>query len=282
MKKILAFTLSIFVVAITLISCSEKECEHVDENKDHICAICGENVGTHADRLDDTDHKCDYCQAVLSLCIDDNKDHLCDVCQEKISDCVDKSSDNICDECNKNMSTSTPQVTKWGVTIDADAGNCFNELYGNDTGIMGINSKDILIAPGTSNSTVITPTITGTPEVSFVVKPEATVNILGWETTDGFYCPIIFTISTSDSTTAKIDASLYTNKDDLVKAIEKEIEKNTITYNAGTVINSDNSPEIHISWEWNDENGNDEFNFSSENNISISITQSIEQAQTYN
>lgn len=290
MKKILAFTLSIFIVASTLISCSEKECEHVDENKDHICAICGENVGAHADRLDDTDHKCDYCQAVLSLCVDEDKNHLCDVCQEKISECLDKNNDAICDECKEKMSTSTARVEKFGVTIDTFPNNLFNAQYNVATGEVDISSlnQNIIVAPGTHDVIDIESSIFGTPEVAVTVITDAKVVLSGWTVNNEFYCPIVFKIGASSDTFVEIESSDYESEDALIQAIESEIEKATIKYyDAGTKIPNNTKIPLYFSWEWKFEEGNDMSdtalgNNSPQPNISISITQSIEQAQTYN
>ena len=62
---------------------------HIDENRDHICdRNCGEkNIGPHAD-VEPLDHKCDYCKATMSECVD-NEDpkHFCDICGNRVSDC---------------------------------------------------------------------------------------------------------------------------------------------------------------------------------------------------
>ena len=60
-------------------------CAHKDEDKDHECDICGENVGVHADK--NSDHNCDYCGEQMTTCKDENpKDHKCDICRETLSD----------------------------------------------------------------------------------------------------------------------------------------------------------------------------------------------------
>ena len=291
MKKILAFTLSILIVVSTLISCSDEKCEHIDKNKDHICDNCEGNVGTHADRLDDDDHKCDYCQAVLSLCVDEDKNHLCDSCQEKISECLDKNNDAICDECKEKMSTSTARVEKWGVALDTLADSeltIFDMSYDNSNGKVVINNQDIVVAPGTSNHIAINSSISGTPEVAITVKNDAIVNLSGWEVNNEFYCPIIFKIGASEDTIVEIDSSAYENEEALIKAIESEIEKATIKYyDAGTKIPDNTEIPLYFSWEWKFESDNETSDTalgskSPQPNISISITQSIEQAKTYN
>lgn len=99
-------------------------CEHIDEVLDHFCDKCYGNVGIHADTLNDNDHRCDHCKAIMSLCEDINKDHLCDecglekgnhlddendgdhlceYCGKNVGVCVDFENDHICNECGENV-----------------------------------------------------------------------------------------------------------------------------------------------------------------------------------
>ena len=85
MKKIKAILLSA-MVALGLAACNEKEdeakepeqCQHIDENKDHVCDKCDEPMGEHKD--DNHDGKCDYCEqnipAVLSIEIEGAEETL--------------------------------------------------------------------------------------------------------------------------------------------------------------------------------------------------------------
>lgn len=274
MKKILAFTLSILIVVSTLISCSDEKCEHIDKNKDHICDNCEANVGAHGDKFNDGDHKCDYCQAVMSLCEDADNDGLCDECGPKTEN-----------------STNSARVAKWGVTLDTLADSeltIFDMSYDNSNGKVVINNQDIVVAPGTSNHIAINSSISGTPEVAITVKNDAIVNLSGWEVNNEFYCPIIFKIGASEDTIVEIDSSAYENEEALIKAIESEIEKATIKYyDAGTKIPNNTKIPLYFSWEWKFDMDNDMSdtalgNNSPQPNISISITQSIEQAKTFN
>ena len=79
--------------------------EHADNDKNHICDICGKVLSVCAD--DNKDHKCDYCGKTLSECADDNKDHKCDYCGKVLSECADDNKDHKCDYCGKTISNHT-------------------------------------------------------------------------------------------------------------------------------------------------------------------------------
>ena len=96
MKKLLALILALLMI-ISLQSCgnnngsnndnssnndSNTKCLHVDEILDHICDLCGEAAGIHADKANDGDHRCDYCKAIMSLCEDADNDGYCDECEK--------------------------------------------------------------------------------------------------------------------------------------------------------------------------------------------------------
>ena len=84
--------------------CNAKDAyaEHADNDKNHICDICGRTLSECAD--DNKDHKCDYCGKTLSECADDNKDHKCDYCGKTLSECADADKDHKCDYCGKVLS----------------------------------------------------------------------------------------------------------------------------------------------------------------------------------
>ena len=87
--------------------CNAKDAyaEHADNDKNHICDICGRTLSECAD--DNKDHKCDYCGKTLSECADDNKDHKCDYCGKVLSECADDNKDHKCDYCGKTISNHT-------------------------------------------------------------------------------------------------------------------------------------------------------------------------------
>ena len=73
-----------------------------DEDKNHICDICGNIISNHEDA--DKDHVCDHCGKVISNHEDANKDHVCDYCEKVISNHEDADKDHICDLCGKTIS----------------------------------------------------------------------------------------------------------------------------------------------------------------------------------
>ena len=75
---------------------------HEDANQDHICDLCGKVISNHEDA--DKDHVCDHCGKVISNHEDANKDHVCDYCEKVISNHEDADKDHICDLCGKTIS----------------------------------------------------------------------------------------------------------------------------------------------------------------------------------
>ncbi len=110
MKKRLLFLVLAIVLVLTLGSCEfilnilpdHHHAVCVDENKDHVCDVCGVNVGVH-EAVAGT-HVCDYCGADVTDCADGNKDHKCDVCGETVSTCTDSNKDHKCDICGLDIS----------------------------------------------------------------------------------------------------------------------------------------------------------------------------------
>lgn len=91
---------------------------HIDDNKDHKCDICGEQISACYDN--NKDHKCDYCGAALTDHLDDDgngycdhcgtiththtdadNNHRCDVCGEVVSGCTDANLNHLCDKCGE-------------------------------------------------------------------------------------------------------------------------------------------------------------------------------------
>ena len=75
---------------------------HEDANQDHVCDLCGKVISNHEDA--DKDHVCDYCGKVISNHEDANKDHVCDHCGKVISNHEDADNNHICDYCDKVIS----------------------------------------------------------------------------------------------------------------------------------------------------------------------------------
>ena len=117
---------------------------HTDENKNHKCDYCDENVGVHEDK--NKDHKCDYCGEEVTTCKDDDKDHLCDICGATLSEhtggtvtCTEKA---VCEYCHKeygeprghNYTESVIEPTKFSLGgTKHTCSNCGDEYWDNFT-----------------------------------------------------------------------------------------------------------------------------------------------------
>ena len=75
---------------------------HEDANQDHVCDLCGKVISNHEDA--DNNHICDYCEKVISNHEDADKDHICDLCGKTISNHEDADNNHICDYCGKTIS----------------------------------------------------------------------------------------------------------------------------------------------------------------------------------
>ncbi len=72
---------------------------HEDANQDHVCDLCGKVISNHEDA--DNNHICDYCDKVISSHEDADEDHVCDFCGKTISNHEDANKDHVCDYCGK-------------------------------------------------------------------------------------------------------------------------------------------------------------------------------------
>ena len=72
---------------------------HEDANQDHVCDLCGKVISNHEDA--DKDHVCDHCGKVISNHEDASKDHVCELCGKTISNHEDADKDHVCDYCGK-------------------------------------------------------------------------------------------------------------------------------------------------------------------------------------
>ena len=82
--------------------CGKVISNHEDADKDHVCDHCGKVISNHEDA--DNNHICDYCGKTISNHEDANKDHVCDYCGKTISNHEDADKDHICDHCGKVIS----------------------------------------------------------------------------------------------------------------------------------------------------------------------------------
>ena len=72
---------------------------HEDANQDHVCDLCGKVISNHEDA--DNNHVCDHCGKVISNHEDADNNHICDYCKKIISNHEDADKDHVCDYCGK-------------------------------------------------------------------------------------------------------------------------------------------------------------------------------------
>ena len=82
----------------------------IDEDKNHICDICGNIISNHEDA--NQDHVCDLCGKVISNHEDADNNHVCDLCGKVITNhiggnktCRDKA---VCEVCGKSYGKLDP------------------------------------------------------------------------------------------------------------------------------------------------------------------------------
>ena len=118
-KKIL--TLILPAVAMITAACGEtKPCDHKDDNKDHLCDLCGEKISDHIDE-NPKDHKCDICEQSMGEHADKNNDHNCDYCGAKMSEHTAPNAEGKCDICGEviaNPVVNSVQFSESSVSIE--------------------------------------------------------------------------------------------------------------------------------------------------------------------
>lgn len=147
--------------------------------------------------------------------------------------------------------TDSARVAKFGVKIEAN-GATFAKAYATDDQHVGTiansvvsSDNDKLVAPGTKGS-MVSMTITGTPEVAVQVNYTAEVDLTGsWmDAQNKFYCPLQIKIGTTT-----IDGHSYTSKEAFIQAIEAEINRFSASYEPGTNLTT-TAVTPAVSWEW--------------------------------
>jgi hypothetical protein len=95
---------------------------------------------------------------------------------------------------------STARVAKWGLEIAVTgAQNALFDTTVSNTAIVVNGGGDCVVAPVAEEQTteaLIGVTISGTPEVAYRVYVKPGVSLTGWNTTEGFYCPVTFKFGT--------------------------------------------------------------------------------------
>ena len=167
--------------------------------------------------------------------------------------------------------SDSARVAKWGVAIGVTSDAFKTDYEKTDTTLSGNFSvsaanvaegetRDKVLAPGT-DGTLLTSTITGTPEVAVEVNANATLNLTGWtipngETTSDYF-PVVFTIG--DNTyamgeTASIDttAKTYTSISALTTAVQDALKIDHVKIGPNTNLADTYNKTVTWAWEYQD------------------------------
>ena len=96
------YTAGIFCNDCEKYSSGREEVPHAsceDDDKDHICNVCGGTVGTHEEAKGT--HVCEYCKQTLSECEDADRNHACEKCGKAIGEHKAAAGGHICAYCDK-------------------------------------------------------------------------------------------------------------------------------------------------------------------------------------
>lgn len=151
--------------------------------------------------------------------------------------------------------TESARVAKFGVTLNAGAGEMFSTTYAktDDSFTLSENTvvssdKSKLVAPGTSGS-MAEFGMTGTPEVAVRVSYDVKeFKLTNW-TTDGHdeYCPLVFTVN---GTEYKIGNTGITDVAGLQTAVKNAINAYTKDYEANQNLSGKTADNLQVSWKW--------------------------------
>ena len=78
-----------------------KEHECLDDDKNHKCDVCEEEMGEHV--AAEGKHTCDYCNQEVTKCLDEDKNHKCDVCEKEMGEHIAAEGKHTCDYCNQEV-----------------------------------------------------------------------------------------------------------------------------------------------------------------------------------
>ncbi len=140
------------------------------------------------------------------------------------------------------------RVAKWGVTVTATS-EAFKAEYAkedaNYSGTISVDAEQDVVAPGTSGGLAAV-ALTGTPEVAVRVSYAATLDLGdNWMVEDAFYCPLIFTIGTTE-----INGAEYTTAAALETDVNNAINAYTEDYAPNTNLAAQDLAILGVSWEW--------------------------------
>ena len=145
--------------------------------------------------------------------------------------------------------TDSATVANWGITLSIEGDKA---VYDDDKTNKDATVKvltDALAAPGTYEK--FTVKLTGTPEVAYKIKVNASLTLSNWEIDGTPYCPLVFTVgSTSYEKEDTESVSEFAAR--VVAAINTAIcgeSDGEATYNAGASVPT-TANEVLIDWTW--------------------------------
>lgn len=159
-------------------------------------------------------------------------------------------------------SSDTARVAKWGVKIELQGDDLFNNEYENDASVVTVSTAtEQLVAPGTKEVDKLTFAISGTPEVSLRVEFAFTdvkdvflkAGTYNDETTavadDTFvladdYYPVAFTLTRTKNEGAVVSEALVT--DGKLSEVQAAVEALDKSYNPGSTLDS----VYELTWKW--------------------------------
>lgn len=156
-----------------------------------------------------------------------------------------------------NQKDDVAQVAKWGVTVEADFDDLFEEYYDNATGTVQAAETYNILAPGTTDAQDDAFVISGTPEVAVNINVVAAVTLTGWTLEDDSeYCPLVITVnSVAYYIGATIDEETIDDVADLEAAVEAAIQD--ALGHGDHEANVNLAANLDISWSWAFEQGAD-------------------------
>ena len=166
---------------------------------------------------------------------------------------------------------ATARVAKWGVTVETTLDGLFAEYRVDENNKFVVkgaytesteDDADYIVAPGMNGKVTAASTIKGTPEVAVAISTAATVELKGW----GEVCPLTFKVG--EKTLTQGDLSV----DEFAQAIETEIAKAAVTFEAGTDL-AGKANVTEISWSWEFEAGADDDEIAANDEIDTAIAE---------
>lgn len=149
----------------------------------------------------------------------------------------------------------TARVAKFGVTLNAGAGEMFSKTYAKTDDSFTLSENTVvssdeskLVAPGTSGS-MAEFGMTGTPEVAVRVSYDVKeFKLTNW-TTNGTdeYCPLVFTVNGVEY---KIGNTGITDVAGLQTAVKNAINAYTKDYEANQNLSGKTADNLQVSWAW--------------------------------